>query len=193
MDHKAASQERDAGSSRRTTWHRDDPQKRGMEYPWRQRGDTGRTGGTHCTAPSLAPSETPAAHTAQGSPPSEPARRDRGRMCRGIKEGTERARTGAQPLSAPCKPRKTAPCRVLRRSDRPDGRLESHGEQDRKKIQVIHPRVYYHFKRHTEASADHKGHSLQRSPIRIRSGFSSQSWAWADITPGFSRPHQLPF
>lgn len=124
VDHKAASQERDAGSSRRTTWRRDDPQKRGMEYPRRQRGDTGRTGSTHCTAPSLAPSETPAAHTAQGSPPSEPARRDRGRTCRGIKEGTERARTGAQPLSAPSKPRKTAPCRVLRRSDRPDGCLE---------------------------------------------------------------------
>lgn len=92
--------------------------------PSRQRGDTGRAGGTHCTAPSLTLSETPAAHTAQGSPPSEPARRDRGRTCRGIKEGTERARTGAQPLSAPCKPRKTALCRVLRRSDRPDGRLK---------------------------------------------------------------------
>lgn len=198
MDHKAASQERDAGSSRRTTWRRDDPQKHGMEYP---RGSGGTRGAREVLTARPLPSPR-----LRPQPPT-PLRVLRPRNLHveivvvragGLRKGQSVRGQGHSPFL-----HRASPGRRLRAAcsgaaiDQTDvwkfHTNQGHGEQDRKKIQVIHPRVYYHFKRHTEASADHKGHSLQRSPIRIRSGFSSQSWAWADITPGFSRPHQFPF
>lgn len=86
--------------------------------------DAGRTESPHSMIPSLAPSQTPAAHSAQDSPTLEPVHPDHGCMWLGVKEGRERVWTRVQPLSAPCKPRKIALCCVLRHNDKSDGRLE---------------------------------------------------------------------